>query len=111
MVHNGAANVVAPDKVRELWYADCADEDVAAALPRLRPEPTAPLGFALRLTRGRFGRVPQVYVTTEQDRALPLVFQRQMIAASPPTPTRSVRSGHSPFLSMPRRLTGVLSDL
>jgi pimeloyl-ACP methyl ester carboxylesterase len=111
LVHNGAANVVAPDKVRELYYADCSDEDVAGATARLRPEPTAPLGSVLRLTAGRFGRVPRVFVTTEHDRAIPLVFQRQMIAGSPPTPTRGLRSSHSPFLSMPRLLAGVLSDL
>jgi pimeloyl-ACP methyl ester carboxylesterase len=111
LVRNGAAVTVAPDKVRELFYADCADADAAEAVARHRPEPTAPLRSALRLTEERFGRVPRVYVTTEHDRAIPLVVQRQMVAASPPTPTRHLRSGHSPFLSMPRRLAGVLSDL
>jgi pimeloyl-ACP methyl ester carboxylesterase len=110
LVRGGAAVVVARDRVRKLFYADCADEDAAEAIARLRPEPTAPLGSALRLTAGRFGRVPRVFVTTAQDRAIPLVFQRQMIAGSPPTPTRALRSGHSPFLSMPRRLAGVLAE-
>jgi pimeloyl-ACP methyl ester carboxylesterase len=110
-VSDGAAVLVARDKVRELFYADCAYEDAAAAIARLRQEPAAPLGSALRLTEGRFDRVPRTFITTEQDRAIPLVFQQQMIAAGPPTPTRGIRSGHSPFLSMPRRLAGVLADL
>jgi pimeloyl-ACP methyl ester carboxylesterase len=111
LVRDGAAVVVARDRARELFYADCTNEDAVEAIARLRPEPTAPLGSAVRLTAGRFGRVRRVFVTTEQDRAIPLVFQRRMIAGSPPTPTRGLRSGHSPFLSMPRRLAGVLSDL
>jgi pimeloyl-ACP methyl ester carboxylesterase len=110
-VRDGAAVAVARDKVRELFYADCADADVAEAVARLRPEPTAPLNRSVRLTAGRFGRVRRLFVTTEQDRAIPLAFQQQMIAASPPTPTRPLRSGHSPFLSTPGHLASVLADL
>jgi pimeloyl-ACP methyl ester carboxylesterase len=110
-VRNGAALSVVPDRVRELFYADCAHGDAAEAVARLRPEPTAPLRSVLRLTQARFGRVPRAYVMTEHDRAIPLVFQRQMVAAWPPTPTRHLQSGHSPFLSKPRCLAGLLADL
>jgi hypothetical protein len=127
--HNEAVQLLLRPRHRSLLSAVPAGPRAALARTRRRPrrgasharlrprprgglpDPTAPLGSVVRRTKGRFGRVPRVFVTTEHDRAIPLAFQQQMIAASPPTQMRSSQSSHSPFLSMPRCLADVLSDL
>jgi hypothetical protein len=45
------------------------------------------------------------------DNALAVEMQRDMIAKSPPVDVRTLRSSHSPFLSMPDKLAAALTDL
>jgi pimeloyl-ACP methyl ester carboxylesterase len=90
--------------LREVFYADCSDTDVALARALLRPEPAAPLREPVALTRERFGRVPRAYVECLEDQAVPPGRQRQMQAAQPCRAVFGLRSGHSPFFSMPEAL-------
>jgi pimeloyl-ACP methyl ester carboxylesterase len=112
--------VMAPDKrsstireesLREVFYAQCSDEDVALARRLLRPEPTAPLATPLRLTASSFGRVPRIYVECLRDRAMTPVMQRQMYTATPCREVRSLDTDHSPFFSAPDALTEHLHAL
>lgn len=112
--------VMSPDKrsstmreesLREVFYAQCPDEDVALARKLLRPEPTAPLATRLRLTAARFGRVPRIYLECLRDRAMTPVMQRQMYTATPCREVRSLDTDHSPFFSAPDALTEHLHAL
>ena len=47
------------DKVREIFYHDCSEADVAFATQRLRPQAVAALFTPVHLTQERFGRIPQ----------------------------------------------------
>lgn len=105
------SGTIRPDKVREIFYHDCSDEDVADASARLRPMAIAPLMTKVHLTPQRFGRIPRVYVECTDDRALSIDMQRDMIAKSPPVNVRSIHASHSPFLSMPDKLAEAISDL
>lgn len=101
--------VVRPEVVREVFYADCTDEDATAAARRLVPEPMASPATPVRTTAERFGRLPRTYVHTLNDRAVGPELQRQMFEA---TPCRVVTmpASHSPFLSMPDELAAHLMD-
>ncbi len=99
------------DKVREIFYHDCSDADVAFAIGRLRPQAVAALFTPVHLTTERFGRIPRVYIECTDDRALSTEIQRDMIAKSPPVDVRHLHASHSPFLSMPDKLAMVMSDL
>jgi pimeloyl-ACP methyl ester carboxylesterase len=99
--------VMSPDKIfstmrdeslRDAFYGQCPDEDVALARKLLRPEPTSPLATPVRVTAEKFGRVPRIYV------------QKQMYTATP-CPVLSLDTDHSPFFSAPDELTGQLHTL
>jgi len=105
------SGTIMPDKVREIFYHDCSDEDVADASARLRPQALAALMTKVHLTPERFGRIPRVYIECTDDRALSIDMQRDMIAKSPPVDVPSLPASHSPFLSMPDKLAEAMSDL
>jgi pimeloyl-ACP methyl ester carboxylesterase len=100
-----------PERARGIFYSQCSDEDVAFAVPRLRPQAYAVQRAALRLTPKRFGKVPRVYIECLQDNAVSLALQRDMVAKSPCREVISLATDHSPFFSAPGLLADVLTRL
>jgi pimeloyl-ACP methyl ester carboxylesterase len=96
------------EAVRETFYGECSDDDVALARALLVPEPLTPLATPVRTTDANFGSVPRVYVECSRDRAMTLKSQQQMQAALPCRETISLDTDHSPFLSRPDELTAAL---
>jgi pimeloyl-ACP methyl ester carboxylesterase len=99
---------VCPGSLRDLFYHDCPDSTVAAAIARIGPEPIAPLATPIAITSESFGRVRRVYVETRQDRALGHALQRRMHQLLPCDQVHSLDTGHSPFLSAPEDLAACL---
>jgi len=94
-----------PDEaLRECFYADCREEDVALAKFCLVPQPVAPAVTPVQTTVANFGRLPRVYIETLRDRALPTSFQRRMREAMPCKTVFSLDTDHSPFFSAPEKL-------
>ncbi len=108
---DGKCVTVDPARLRELFFADCPDEDVAVAKARLGPEPIAVMFENVQVTPGRFGQIPRAYIHCSRDVALPLVVQEQMVAASPCETVLTLPTGHSPFFAAPERLAEVLDSL
>ena len=102
---------VDPERVRELFYADCPAEDVAFAQARLGPEPLGTMFQTVQVTPQRFGRVPRTYIHCTHDVALPLFVQQQMVAASPCERVLTLPTGHSPFFAAPDQLAAQLDSL
>ncbi|MDE2294556.1 MAG: alpha/beta fold hydrolase [Gammaproteobacteria bacterium] len=116
----GAAMVISADRrtaslrtdgLREILYGECSDEDFALARSLLVPQPLAPFATPIRVSATRFGRVPRCYVECARDRTIGLRAQRRMQAATPCARRLTLESDHSPFLSQPMALAGVLADL
>jgi len=91
--------------VRAALYGECSDEDVVLAQSLLAPEAVAPLMTPIRVSEGRFGRVPRVYIECLRDRAVSLSEQRKMVNAMPCRQVISMDTDHSPFFSAPDELT------
>lgn len=108
---DGLSVSVAPDAVRERFYHDCSDEDVAGCLERIRPQPFAPRDAPVRTTPERFGRVPRAYIHCADDRSIPLRVQQEIVARMPCEKVVTLATSHSPFLSAPVELANALSDL
>lgn len=108
---DGKCVTVDPARLRELFYADCPDEDVALASARAGPEPIAVMFQAVHVTEARFGRVPRAYIHCSRDAALPMFLQEQMVAASPCETVLTLPTGHSPFFAAPERLAELLDSL
>ncbi len=96
---------------RDALYADCSDEDVVLASLLLTPEPNAPVGTPLHLTKENYGRVPRVYIETLQDRGLSPAVQKKMYTRLPCQQVISMNTSHSPFLSAPQELVKHLLNL
>ena len=108
---DGKCVTIDPERLRELFYADCPAEDLALARERLGPEPLAALFGTVHVTPENFGRVPRAYIHCASDIPLPLFVQEQMVAASPCETVLTMECGHSPFFAAPERLATYLDSL
>ena len=108
---DGSYATIRLDRVREIFYADCSDEDVALARCLLVPQAFAPPGTPISTSEQNFGRVPRVYVECLRDCAIPIALQRQMYAAHPCRQVLTMDTSHSPFLSAPDLLARHLLDI
>lgn len=106
---DGVTTGANPDLLRDVFYADCEEEDIALARASLTPQPLAPLAVPMELTPGRFGSIPRDYIICEQDRAISAGYQREMLKAVPCERVMELETSHSPFFSAPEKLADVLS--
>jgi pimeloyl-ACP methyl ester carboxylesterase len=102
------SSTIPAEKLTPLFYHDCSYGDVAFATERLTPQALAPLAAPVTLTRERFGSVPRAYIECTEDGAISLDLQRDMQEKSPCALTASMAASHSPFLSQPEKLAGIL---
>ena len=108
---DGLGLVLKPERVREVFYADCGDADVADAIARVCQQASAPVAVPLTLTSANFGHVLRDYIVCKQDRAISPERRRDMIADSPCDRVIEIDRGHSPFLSAPDELADILVSL
>jgi pimeloyl-ACP methyl ester carboxylesterase len=111
MAARGAALAVSREAAINAFYSDCSAEDQAEAAARIVPEPIAPLNAPLALSEGRFGALPRFYIECTLDETIPIAQQRAMQQVLPCAAVMTLESGHSPFLSMPEKLAGILDQL
>ena len=97
--------------LKDMFYGDCADEDVARATSLLVPQALAPMGTPVRITAEHFGRVPRVYIECLRDRAISPSIQKRMYTATPCQTILSMETSHSPFFSAPQELVQHLTSL
>ncbi|WP_345817609.1 alpha/beta fold hydrolase (plasmid) [Paraburkholderia sp. PREW-6R] len=102
---------VIPEKAKDVFYADCSDDDVRIALQLLCAEPSTMGEARMLLSEERFGRVERVYVECLQDRAISIGTQRAMHAKLPCRKVFTLDSSHSPFLSNAEQLSDILGSL
>lgn len=103
------------ERVRQAFYGDVDTDEFLKFVAYLNPD--APCRAARddgRGSIGRWGSVPRTYVRCTRDLAIPLALQDRMIReADQFTPrnrfvVESLESSHSPFASMPDRLSALL---
>ena len=97
--------------LKDIFYGDCSDEDVARARSLLVHQAIAPMATPVRITAEHFGRVPRVYIECLRDRAIPPASQKRMYMATPCQTILSMETSHSPFFSAPEQLVRHLTSL
>jgi pimeloyl-ACP methyl ester carboxylesterase len=99
-----ADGYVDPLRPAEVFYADVHPDTAAGAIARLGHHSLA--AFVQPLTRAAWRTIPSTYVVCERDAAIPVVAQEMMAECA----GRVLRmpTSHSPFLSRPAQLAGVL---
>ena len=102
---------VRDDALKDVFYGDCSDEDVARARSLLVPQAAAPFATPVHTTAENFGRIPRVYIECLNDRAISPSVQKKMYAALPCQKVISMDTSHSPFFSAPEALAAHLASL
>ena len=100
-----------PDHADDLLYHDCDEEISAKAVERLCSQSGFPLVVHDRITEKGAGSRPMTYIECLQDRVISLGLQKRMQMHAPFHRVLSINSSHSPFLSQPRTLAGLLHQL
>ncbi|RYG29638.1 MAG: alpha/beta fold hydrolase [Chitinophagaceae bacterium] len=96
------------ERVKELLYHDCADEDVNLAKLKLGPQSIAPQAPPVNLTDKNYGSIPKYYIICTEARDM----DKSKISTNVPTKRiYSLKSSHSPFFSMPDELTLILVEI
>lgn len=95
---------VKQEALKEVFYADCSDEDVEFAKSRLVPQAAAPFATPVSTTEKNFGRVPRAFIACLRDRAISPSIQEKLYTALPCENVISMDTSHSPFFSAPEEL-------
>ena len=108
---DGKTTTVRREALKEIFYQDCSDEDVAYAADHLVPQSAEPRTAKMRTTPENFGRVRRVYIECTLDNALLPEAQKEMHTALPCERVISMEAGHSPFFSQPEALARHLMSI
>jgi pimeloyl-ACP methyl ester carboxylesterase len=111
MSEDKSSSTIREEALRDAFYGECPDDDVALARLCVQAEPTVPLATPLQITDANFGSVERVYIECLRDRAIPISLQRRMQAALPCRQVLALDTDHSPFFSRPDELVECLSSL
>ncbi|MER7948693.1 alpha/beta fold hydrolase [Streptomyces sp. NPDC096079] len=104
---DGSGHAPPYEDARRILFGDVPRADAERAVARLRPQSVR--SFTEPVTTAGWRTVPSAYVVCEQDRALEP--SRQHALAVRAGTVHRLPSGHSPFLSMPRRLAALLAGI
>ena len=96
-----------PERLRDVWYGDCSDEDVAFCAARLRPHPMG--SNPMIVPRAAWRHVPSTYVICEHDGSITLDYMRA--AAKLTEHHVNWRTSHSPFLSRPELVVDLVDEI
>lgn len=99
---------VKQDQLINIFCQDCAQEEKELLLAKYRTEPAIPFTNLLTVTEANYGQVDKYYIHTAQDHTIGINLQNDMAEAAGITQTYTLNSGHSPFLSMPDKVTETL---
>jgi pimeloyl-ACP methyl ester carboxylesterase len=91
-----------------LFGEDLSPEQQRLLPDRLVPEPLRPIRTPVALNAQRFGRVDKVYVKTLRDNTISPWMQDTMLARIPVRKVVAIDSSHSPYVSRPAELAGIL---
>ena len=96
------------EAIKEVFYADCSDEDVERARSLLCLQAAAPLATPIKITEERFGSIPRVYIECLKDKAISPAQQKMMHTRMPCEEIITMHTSHSPFLASPEELVEYL---
>lgn len=109
MAEDRTSFTIDPTLAPAVFYHDCAPDVSAAAVARLCPQPVTPQETPLWPKAAT--TLPRHYIICSDDRAIPPAYQAQMARDLPPPAVTSLDASHSPFLSMPDRLSANLAEI
>ncbi len=107
---DGLCVTVAPMVAMQGFYGCCRVGDALAAASRLQPLPVRPVLDTVSLGNPAAAAVPRHYIECTEDRAIPVALQRFMASRVPGIRVQSLKTDHSPFLSLREELAAALQN-
>jgi pimeloyl-ACP methyl ester carboxylesterase len=105
-------SIIMPEEgLRAATYEGMSEEQIQWCLPRLQPEPIAPIVTPLELTQDNIGRVPRAYVECTKDKAITIGMQRWMQEDLPCDPVLTLDCGHMAPWVEPDRVADFIASL
>jgi pimeloyl-ACP methyl ester carboxylesterase len=111
MAADQSYSTIRDEGIKETFYGDCSDEDVALAKSLLVPQAAAPLVTPVDTSEVKFGTVRLVYISCLRDKTVTPAFQEKMYKALPCEKVITMDTSHSPFFSAPEKLVSHLLSL
>lgn len=99
------------DNLTEIFCADAAPADQALLVKNYKVEPAIPFTNNVALSAEKFGKVNKAYIHTLADHVISMDVQDQMVTANGLKEIYSLNSSHTPFLSMPDKLSRLLVEI
>jgi pimeloyl-ACP methyl ester carboxylesterase len=105
------SSMLLPEIYKEGLYHDCDDDITEMAKVLLSNEPKESAKAVLKLTEEKYGRVPRYYIECTEDRAITPWLQEKMLQQMSCRKVYKLQSSHSPFFSMPDKLTDIICEI
>jgi len=96
------------ENIINIFCADSSPATQELVMKNYKPEPAIPFTNPAHLTNANFGRVKKTYIHTAQDHVIGIDLQNQMVTSAGIKDVYTLESSHTPFLSMPDKLTALL---
>jgi len=106
---DGGTRWVDFDLARSIFYPDCDDDIIEAAIPRLRMQAYGPM--VQRCTFDRLPSIPATYIVCAEDRMIDPAWSRRVATGRLGAELVELPGGHSPFYSRPSALADALHQL
>ena len=107
---DGLSYAADPVQAIPLFYHDVAPETARWATDLLCAEPIKPQATPIALGPA-YASVPRCYIQCTDDRTIPPEYQTRMAATFAPKDRYHMPTSHSPFLSDPRGLAALLTQI
>ena len=104
---HGAA-IIAKEGVFDVFAEDAPKNVQDYLVANWKAEPLAPLAAPVTLTEANFGSVNKAYIYTVNDHAISYPFQQTMAKGANVKKTFLLNSSHTPFISIPGKLTDTI---
>lgn len=98
-------------QVINIFCQDAPTVKQQEVLDQFRVEPAIPFTNTASISAANFGKVDKYYIFTALDHAISPDNQHKMVTAAGITQTFTLNSGHSPFLSMPDKVSDLLLQI
>lgn len=99
---------IAKEGIVDVFAADAPEGVADYMVANFKADPLAPFPTPVVLTNVNFGSVKRVYVHTLNDHAVSYTLQQAMVKNSPVKKEYTLKSSHTPFLSMPKELAAII---
>ncbi|SEJ61151.1 Pimeloyl-ACP methyl ester carboxylesterase [Dyadobacter koreensis] len=99
---------IGKDGAVDIFVADASKDVQDKFAGCVQPDPLVPFASPVTLSAKNFGSLEKVYIYTTNDHAISLAAQQSMVKNAKVKREHTLKSSHTPFISMPGQLANIL---